>query len=351
MKKLISLIIISISATLIYADVKFEIYYTDQPGTGFHLYPEAKKSFEEAAALMGSWLDHDAVVNIEACSEDRGPNGVLAHTPNDYTSKIFIPGIYYHNAARKILFNQENNNNSKYDLTIVINNFHFNKFGYGDEIMPEEIDFKSTVMHEITHALGFVSSMKEQMLNKNGPKDNEELRKGLNNLYLYYQNPDENNEYKQVMEQLIEKGLSMDEFVSNYDLIMNGGEQFTFFDTLLYDTQGNRLIDIDTFQFKRPDLFELDDCNPDKNILIYFKHNGRSVRTRMNGVDASHFRAGGPAHLMRVSEPVGPGPRKWSNIERSIMESLGYKLKKTKKTKWIWKEIDDEDKAGMSEEL
>ncbi len=58
-------------------DVQFEIEYIDEPGTGFHIRPEAKLATEEAAAELGSWLEDEGVVRL-AMSSIEGEEGVLA---------------------------------------------------------------------------------------------------------------------------------------------------------------------------------------------------------------------------------------------------------------------------------
>lgn len=152
MNKLIATLVafLSFITTSSFADIKFEIVYTDKPGEGFHIRPVAQKSLEEAVALVFSWLDHDAVVRIEVESYVDHSERTLASCGVPKLEKI--PRIYHTYLASKILLN-EHENGREYDATIYVNFAHEHMFVYGDDI-ARKIDFKTVIIHELTHALG-----------------------------------------------------------------------------------------------------------------------------------------------------------------------------------------------------
>lgn len=139
----------------LFGDVTFEFIYEDKPETGFHSRPEAKAALEEVGRLIGSdWLKrHDANIVIKVSSVEEPEASYFAYYSELLGNKKNINEFHRSNAEKKIILGQKNEN--KYDVSIVVNFGH--PFSFGDEINPSQYDFKSILIHEITHALGFTS--------------------------------------------------------------------------------------------------------------------------------------------------------------------------------------------------
>lgn len=162
MRLLLFTFIISVFKTLnLSGDVTFSFIYADQPGTGFHKRPEAQTSLKEVGQLIGShWLKHhDAHIVVKVVSQEDlidNKNHFLANIkPFDIKNKNDINLNYHHTyLAKKIIL--EENYNTKFDMHLNINfnnNYNFNNTA----ISYNEYDFKTILIHEFTHALGFLS--------------------------------------------------------------------------------------------------------------------------------------------------------------------------------------------------
>lgn len=337
MSKLIVVLIafLCVFTISVFADVKFEIVYTDKPGEGFHIRPEAQKAVEEATALVFSWLDHDANVRIEVKSTIDPDADYFAKAKSHHGTEIIIPGIYHTQLARNILF-AGSENDWEYDACVIVNFTKEIEFAYGDEVSNERVDFKAFFIHELTHALGFISWIEA---------DDKEIDPGsfLEAVYLYYQGFEgeiKSSKYKEIIEKLIESGVTVDFILLNYNLINNDSEAFTYFDTFLVDDEGNKVVDTAKLQFIRQDLFKLENGNLSKTLHFLFEKDGELHAYKLNGMDASHFELQLPA-VMQHSMSWGPWVRQWAEEERKIMQALGYKLKPAKKATWVWKVIDE----------
>ena len=321
MKKLILIIIgLGLFVTAAIADVRFEVVYTDEAGTGFHVRPEARKSFEEAAALVGSWLDHDADVRIEVNSVVDAEDNYLACAGSASAKVRVIPGIYKTKLARKIIFNESSGED--YDALVMVNFYREEAYGYGDEVGSDRYDFKAIIIHELTHALGFASFIERE--------DEEDENTSLESVYLYWQNLGEAKDSKdeEFLNGILGVGVPIDDILLNWKLIDSGAESLTYFDTFLMDREGNKVVDAEKMKFLRQDLFELEEGDP-KRYLYFpgsaFEEDG--VGYRLNGMDGSHFEDG-TSMVMKHAVLPGPNLREWSNVERDIMAALGYRLKR-----------------------
>lgn len=329
MKKVIVFILFSILVGGIFAfgDVKFEVVYTDEPGEGFHRYPEAKRALEEAVALVGSWLDHDAVARIKVRAAERDIDA-LGRVVSLAFKDFITPGIYHTHLARKILHNEQAGNWG-YDAIIEVNFVNTPlPYAYGDEVNDEEYDFKSLIIHELTHALGFISLIDEEY---------EENIEFLESLYLYYRHPEreiKNSKHAEIINFLIKEEGSVELILLNYTLVINDSESFMYFDTFLVDHNGDKVVDMKTFKFLRKDIYKRDDEDLDK--YLYFRINKNDTHYSyylLNGLDTSHlhYYAWRDNKVIMVPHmPLGLRPREWSEFERDIMQALGYKLKPVK---------------------
>ncbi len=345
MKKTISALLAVFGFITIFAsaDVTFEIAYTDEPGEGFHIRPEAQKSLEEAVALVFSWLDHDAVVKIKVESFVDPSQITLATVETNSIKDRIIPGIYHTHLARKILFNEYENDND-YDAIISVNFANEDRYAYENELGSNQSDFKSIIMHELTHALGFTSWIQE------GDEDIDESA-CLKLVYLHYQKLEtkaRNNVCWKMVKKLIASGISVDWMLLNYN---NDAEAFTHFDTFLVDDKGNKLIDTESFKFLREDLFELEDEDPRKTLYFPIERSEGVKLYPLNGMDASHMRETLDTDSVALMSPAisrGLAFRQWPPLESKIMQILGYKLKPYEEDSWIWKcMIDGYEDGGI----
>ncbi|PWU06279.1 MAG: hypothetical protein C5B43_01965, partial [Verrucomicrobia bacterium] len=133
-----------------------------------------------------------------------------------------------------------------------------------------------------------------------------------------------------------------DTFLAKFDLITNGGQGFSQFDTLLVDDHGNKIVNTKNYKLQPEDLLDLEDTDNLKKIYLPLNKNGKKCLVSLNGMDLSHLNSKGN-YLMAPSSKLGPAQRHWSEIERQTLEALGYKLKPAKKYSWVWKVSDDDD--------
>lgn len=307
----------------IFGEIKFEIVYTDELGEGFHIRPEARKAVEEAVGEVFSWLDHDGNVRIEVKSIIDPDRGVLAEAGSTHIRNAIIPGIYHTHLARKILFN-EYDKDWDYDATITVN-FASEDYIYEDEVSSVNYDFKAIIVHELTHALGFTS-----FIDKDEEDEDDFERACQEVMYLYYQGFEaeiKNNVCRETVDKVIGSGISVDWMLLNHN---KESETFTYFDTFLVDNDGNKVVDTASLKFLRKDLFKLEDGDPGKTLYFPFEKEGELYLYPLNGMDAAHLALGAGA-LMESEYSKGLLCRQWSDIERKIMEALGYKLKPVKK--------------------
>lgn len=327
-----------------FSEVTFEVTYTDEdepgtgePGTGFHVRPEARQAVEEAFALVGSWLDHDTVGKIEVtsvmlpeCTE------ALACAISNDRKETVIPGIHHTHLARKILFN-ENDNEWEFDAKIMVIFNDEDLFAYGDEVQSNQVDFKAIIVHELTHALGFTSWIE---------CDEDETDIKLEDVYRYYQgfgHTIKDTKVKELIEQCLKIGLSIDYILLNWELLDSDKKAFTYFDTFLVDEDRRNVIDAEKLEFVGKYLCELKENDP-KKVL----HFGGSILKdkgmiyELNGMDGSHFDKSTPT-VMSSGVMFGSRTRQWHEAERRIMTDLGYKLKPAKKYTWKWVEVEEAD--------
>lgn len=119
-------------------------------------------SLETAAAIVGNWFDHEVELNFEVETFEGGPfelasgGSVFLVPPNDFPGGYW-PGVVMH----KVLAG-EDQNGAAADGLIRINISTNINWDFDDDISPDAQDFKSTMMHELLHAFGFGSGIREQ---------------------------------------------------------------------------------------------------------------------------------------------------------------------------------------------
>lgn len=143
----------------IFGSVKFDFIYVDKPGKGFHARPEAKKVLEDVGHLIGgNWLkQHNARIIVKVLSKENINDEEITYlakvNPVEYKTN---PGKKFQHTyvAKKIILNQKNND-KQFDTHLTVN--FKPKYSFKDVVQPDEYDFKSVIIHELTHSLGFRS--------------------------------------------------------------------------------------------------------------------------------------------------------------------------------------------------
>lgn len=153
------------------ADVKFEFIYADEPGTGMHKKPKAKKALEKMGRQIGSkWLKrHKAHIKIKVTSDKLQSSWLARAHDTKYLEEKQLTNFYSSFLNDKIVHGKDNT--SKYDGHIEIN--FKNNFSFDSRIRnSNQLDFQKVVLHEITHLLGiysnseyYIESHKKVMLN------------------------------------------------------------------------------------------------------------------------------------------------------------------------------------------
>ena len=151
-----TLLLSAASSVSCLAGVTFNFDYTDAPGfTGNTL---AQGAVTSAANTIASYFSsYNATINIAVTSSNAN-NSTLASAGSNYGS---FPGVGFVDrgiVGTKILGGTDANAG---DADGVMNVNFFHNWSFTDEVLAGEIDFKSTIMHELLHAVGFASSINQ----------------------------------------------------------------------------------------------------------------------------------------------------------------------------------------------
>ncbi|HIG31092.1 MAG TPA: hypothetical protein EYQ50_26130 [Verrucomicrobiales bacterium] len=122
----------------------------------------SKASLQSAASTVSSWFNHTATINI-AVSSSNADTSTLASAGSTY-SNTFDEGKFTDRGVvgTKTLSNGATDpNGATADGTVDVNFFH--TWDFDDSVASNALDFKSTMMHELLHAVGFSSQ-----INQNG---------------------------------------------------------------------------------------------------------------------------------------------------------------------------------------
>ena len=134
-------------------------------GSGAEMWtPEARAALESAAATLTSSLVVDQPVQITAAvtgiNEPGAPN--MASSWVGFTSDA--PGYFGTLIQTKILYGIDANGPEP--DTVITANFA-ERWAFGGQVPGDRYDFTTVAMHELTHALGFLSGMADPATDRN----------------------------------------------------------------------------------------------------------------------------------------------------------------------------------------
>lgn len=126
--------------------------------------PQARAALESAAAKLASYLVVPAPVQITAdvtgIDSPGAPN--IASSWVGYTSDA--PGFFGTLIQTKILYGVDANGPEP-DTDITVN--FAERWAFGDQVPADSYDFTTVAMHELTHALGFLSGLADPATDRN----------------------------------------------------------------------------------------------------------------------------------------------------------------------------------------
>lgn len=291
-KPLFALLCLGLLSSSTQAAVSWSFDYGDS--AEFDTSPQGlarRASLESAAAVLGSWFSHTATVTIAVTSSNEVESSTLASAGSNYGG-VFAPGFGSSGFVRNRILTGAGNPSGA-DGTVNVNFAH--DWDLDDDIGAESFDFKSTMIHELLHAAGFISE-----ITANGS--------------------------------------------DTYSTAPGTPAMFSLFDKFLTDATGNSVIDPSTFILNGALWASLSvGSGTEENVQpggIYFSgpnamaaNNGLPVRIFspdpwQEGSSGSHlddlFYEGNL--MMKAATTAGPGARTLTAFEKGILQDLGYTM-------------------------
>jgi hypothetical protein len=135
--------------------------------THFASNPGSQAALEDAAAILGSFFDHTATIQIAVTSENDGSGSLASAGPEFFG--LFPSGFGNRGVPGSKILGGADANGASPDANLTID------FGYtwdfDDVVASNAFDFKSTVIHELMHAVGFLSTIARDGTNLFDPLD------------------------------------------------------------------------------------------------------------------------------------------------------------------------------------
>jgi len=138
------------------AQVSFNFDYSASPEFNHPtLGPQRRLAMQDAGARLASVLNHTATIQLRVVSNS---STALASAGSEYLINGFFPGGYVRGVVQEKIITGTDLNGARSDGTININFSH--PWDIDNDIPITSFDFKSTVMHEMMHAIGFLSGIR-----------------------------------------------------------------------------------------------------------------------------------------------------------------------------------------------
>lgn len=261
--------------------------------------PDRRSALEQAADTLGSWFGHDAIVHIDARSYSDPMDATLAYAGSSFSAFSGFRGYLTGIVGQKILSDGvQDLNGASADGELMLNFAH--SWDLDDHIDPGSYDFKASVMHEMLHAVGFASGINGDGTDIWGAETGAESTPGGGT---------------------------------------NGGI-WAPFDNFVVDVNGTSVIDDSDYHLNLVNwsLNATGGDAPDGGLFF----DGPNARAANDGLPVglhtpSTFEPGssvshldttgnkllGPL-LMHSSSDTGPLPRELSEVERGVLQDLGY---------------------------
>ena len=142
------------------AVVTFDFQYTDAAGAGFNdpNHPEYKTALVGAGQTMGGYFAHTATVTIRVTSTNNPNSATLATAGSGLVSTNGSAGFFRTVVQAKVISNGATDlNGSQPDGELNVNLGGRFQFDANATLGVNQVDFRATIIHELTHAFGFIS--------------------------------------------------------------------------------------------------------------------------------------------------------------------------------------------------
>ncbi len=142
------------------AIVTFDFQYADAAGTGFNdpNHPEYKTALVSAGQVMGSYFAHTATITMTVTSSNNPNSATLATAGSALISTNGSAGFFRTVVQAKVISNGATDlNGSDPDGQVNVNLGGRFQFDPNATVGANQVDFRATIIHELTHAFGFIS--------------------------------------------------------------------------------------------------------------------------------------------------------------------------------------------------
>ncbi len=144
------------------AAVTFTFNFTDAANTGFNdpNHPEYKAALIDAGQTMGSYYANTATVVMTVSSTNDPKSSTLASAGSPTISPNGNAGFFPTVVQAKVISNGANDlNGNEDDGSVNVNLGASFQYDANSPVASGKIDFKATMIHELTHAFGFLSNI------------------------------------------------------------------------------------------------------------------------------------------------------------------------------------------------
>ncbi|HET8942814.1 MAG TPA: hypothetical protein VFN13_12600 [Rudaea sp.] len=146
------------------AQLTFVFSYTDPAGVGFNdatLGEARRTALDQTAALLASYFPgYTGTVHMSVNGAET-TDGVLAAAGSNFNSATSCdPGFAGRGDVGIVVLGGADPATDQPDGTVTVN-FEDQTWGLGDTVAANDFDFKSTLLHELMHAMGFSNSVNQ----------------------------------------------------------------------------------------------------------------------------------------------------------------------------------------------